>query len=135
MGVPFGARSTPTSTSTKNFQPAPSIRRAGTTSRFQKVDMSFTQMRAAVLLTAAGLAATTLSAQSSAQRPMTFEDFAAVRNVGDPQLSPDGKSVLYSLRVTNVPANRRTTVTLLVPIAAPGATRQFPNANSQATEA
>ena len=57
--------------------------------------MSFTQMRAAVLLTAVGLAATSLGAQTNAQRPMTFEDFAAVRNVGDPQLSPDGRSVLY----------------------------------------
>ena len=96
--------------------------------------MSFTQMRAAVLLTAAGLAATSLGAQTNAQRPMTFEDFAAVRNVGDPQVSPDGKWVLYSLRTTDVAANRRTTVTLLVPTAG-GAAKQFPDASTKATEA
>ena len=65
---------------------------------------------------------------------MTFEDFAAVRNVGDPQLSPDGKWVLYSLRTTDVAANRRTTVTLLTPIAG-GSAKQFPDANTKASEA
>ena len=51
-----------------------------------------------LLLAAAGFFAVDLSAQGRIQRPMTFEDFAAVKNVGDPQVSPDGKWVLYSLR-------------------------------------
>src|SRR3954468_3116328 len=91
-------------------------------------------MRSALLIVAVGVFATELTAQGRVQRPMTFEDFAAVRNVGDPQVSPDGKSVLYSLRTTDVGANRRTTVTLLVPITG-GSARQFPDANTQATEA
>ena len=68
-------------------------------------------MKTALLLAAAGLLAVDLSAQGRVQRPMTFDDFAAVRNVGDPQVSPDGRWVLYSVRTTDVGANRRTTVT------------------------
>src|SRR5450756_591854 len=91
-------------------------------------------MRTGLLLAAAGLLAVDLSAQGRVQRPMTFEDFAAVRNVGDPQVSPDGRWVLYSVRTTDVNANRRTTVTKVQP-ATGGAARQFPNASTGATEA
>ncbi|HEX9250235.1 MAG TPA: hypothetical protein VF856_12085, partial [Gemmatimonadaceae bacterium] len=73
-------------------------------------------MRTGLLLAAAGLLAVDVSAQGRVQRPMTFEDFAAVRNVGDPQVSPDGRWVLYSLRTTDVNANSRTTITKLVSI-------------------
>ena len=33
-----------------------------------------------------------------AQRALTVDDFAAIRDVGDPQLSPDGTQVLYTVR-------------------------------------
>lgn len=65
---------------------------------------------------------------------MTFDDFAAVRNVSDPQISPSGASVLYALRMTDVPKNSRTTVTYLIPTAG-GTPRQFPSATVKATEA
>src|SRR5712671_7558873 len=81
-------------------------------------------MRTGLLLAAAGLLAVDVSAQGRVQRPMTFEDFAAVRNVGDPQVSPDGRWVLYSLRTTDVGANKRTTVTKLQ-LTSGGAARQF----------
>jgi len=71
-------------------------------------------MRTRVLVAALGFIAVDLSAQGRVQRPMTFEDFAAVRNVGDPQVSPDGRWVLYSVRTTDVNANSRTTITTLV---------------------
>ena len=48
---------------------------------------------------------------------MSFDDFAAVRNVSDPQISPSGASVLYALRTTDVSKNARTTVTYLIPAA------------------
>jgi hypothetical protein len=83
-------------------------------------------MKTGLLLAAAGLFAVDLSAQGRVQRPMTFEDFAAVKNVGDPQISPDGKWVLYSLRTTDLAANRRTSVTKLQSITG-GAARQFPD--------
>src|SRR5204862_284439 len=86
------------------------------------------------LLLLAALFAVEASAQGRVQRPMTFDDFAAVRNVGDPQVSPDGKWVLYSVRTTDVGANRRTTVTKLQPTAG-GAARIFPDSDARAAEA
>ncbi len=103
-------------------------------------------MRTGLLLAAAGLFAVELSAQGRVQRPMTFEDFAAVKNVGDPQISPDGRWVLYSLRTTDVGANSRRTITKLTSAEPRGeasarqsggaavADRQFPDANTRASE-
>src|ERR1700738_4138293 len=103
-------------------------------------------MKTRLLVVAAGLLAANLPAQGRVQRPMTFEDFAAVKNVGDPQVSPNGAWVLYSLRTTDVNANKRTSVTILAPVG--GVTTkesdeastglragQFPNATTQASEA
>jgi hypothetical protein len=53
-----------------------------------------------------------------------FQDFAAVRNVGDPQVSPDGKWILYWSARDDVGANKRTTVTKVQP-ADGGAARIF----------
>ncbi len=101
-------------------------------------------MRTGLLLATAALFAVDVTAQGRAQRPMTFEDFAAVRNVGDPQISPDGKWVLYSVRSTDVNANKRTTVTKLARIGIASGNRgepfglarvQFPNANTAGAEA
>ena len=101
-------------------------------------------MRIRLLLAAAGLIAVNLPAQGRVQRPMTFEDFAAVKNVGDPQISPDGRWVLYSVRATDVNANKRTTVTILAPVsgvvikdAANSGLHagQFPNATTRGSEA
>jgi len=104
-----------------------------------------TQMKTGLLLAAAGLLTVDVSAQGRVQRPMTFEDFAAVRNVGDPQVSPDGRWVLYSLRTTDVNANSRTTVTKLVSVGSgSSASRgesfrvelpQWPDAKTRANEA
>lgn len=65
---------------------------------------------------------------------MTFEDFAAVRVVSDPQLSPDGAMVLYAVRTTDLEANKRRTATYLIPVAG-GSPRQFPAAGVNASEA
>ena len=102
-------------------------------------------MRTGLLLAAAGLFAADLSAQGRVQRPMTFDDFAAVRNVGDPQVSPDGRWVLYSVRTTNVDANNRATITKLVSIGRVSSgsvgesfgigPRQWPDAKTRAAEA
>ncbi|HEY5021394.1 MAG TPA: hypothetical protein VII30_02790, partial [Gemmatimonadaceae bacterium] len=102
-------------------------------------------MRIGLLLTAAGFLAVDLSAQGRVQRPMTFDDFAAVKNVGDPQVSPDGRWVLYSVRTTDVNANRRATITKLVSngVVSSGSRgesfgvgpTQWPDAKTHATEA
>ena len=80
----------------------------------------------------------TLTSPSVAQQTkhaLTFDDFAAVRLVSDPQISPDGRSLLYTLRTTDVAANRRVTYTMLTPVATPASARRFPNDTTRATEA
>src|SRR5436189_2929733 len=76
--------------------------------------------------------ASSLGAQE--RRPITFDDFAAVRAVSDPQISPDGRSVLYAVRTTDVTANRRAGKTYLVPTAG-GVARIFPADEVSASEA
>ncbi|HYN80375.1 MAG TPA: S9 family peptidase [Gemmatimonadaceae bacterium] len=71
---------------------------------------------------------------SAQKRAMTFEDFAAVRVVSDPQIAPSGVAVLYSVRATDLAKNTRTTRTYLVPTAG-GTPRQFPSASVNAGEA
>src|SRR5687767_3806740 len=39
--------------------------------------------------------------------PITFEDLAAIRRVGVPALSPDGKWIAYDLSTIDLPGNRR----------------------------
>jgi dipeptidyl aminopeptidase/acylaminoacyl peptidase len=56
----------------------------------------------AVMVLAAGL-----SAQSGSQRSMTLVDLMEVPRVIDPQLSPDGRAVLYQLNRADWKANRR----------------------------
>jgi dipeptidyl aminopeptidase/acylaminoacyl peptidase len=73
-------------------------------------------------------------APSPAGRAITFEDFATIPLVSDPQLSPDGSRVLYAVRTTEIEANRRTTRTLVRALNA-STSVQFPDAQTSATEA
>ena len=77
------------------------------------------------------LAATPLAAQ---KRAMTFEDFSAIKGVSDPQISPDGRQVLYAVRTTDIAANKRTTVTYVMPVSG-GAASRFPSGSVSASEA
>ncbi|HKN66758.1 MAG TPA: DPP IV N-terminal domain-containing protein, partial [Gemmatimonadaceae bacterium] len=88
-------------------------------------------MKLSVLSLTVALAAS-LGAQE--KRPITFEDFAAVRAVSDPQISPDGRSVLYSVRTTDIAANRRSGKTYLAPTSGVSA-RVFPGDDVSASEA
>lgn len=74
------------------------------------------------------------SAASAVRRAITFDELASVANVTDPQLSPDGRRVLYALRTTDVEENRRATATYLLPVAG-GTPRQWPDDTTRATEA
>src|SRR3954463_14387784 len=74
------------------------------------------------------------AAQSIPKRAITYDDFAAGRAVADPQLAPDGRTILYTVRTTDVNANRRTPLTFAIP-ATGGAAREFPSADVNATEA
>ena len=86
----------------------------------------------ALAVTAFLFAAWPIGAQQ--KRVMTFDDFSTVRAVSDPQVSPDGRTVLYAVRTTDVAANRRTTRTYLI-AATGGAPRAFPDEKTAAAEA
>ena len=91
-------------------------------------------MRLNILVLSASLLPAVVAAQSVPRRAMTFEDFASVRAVADPQVSPDGRTVLYTVRVVDVDGNRRIARTFAMPTGG-GAAREFPSADVNATEA
>src|SRR5687768_15508340 len=47
------------------------------------------------------------AATALAQRPITFEDLAAVRRIGVPKVSPDGKWIAYDASTIDLPNNVR----------------------------
>jgi dipeptidyl aminopeptidase/acylaminoacyl peptidase len=75
-------------------------------------------MRRTLLLT---LAATTLAAPASAQtappkRPMTFADLQAMHRIADPQISPSGKWVLFSVTDVSLANNTKINHLWIVPL-------------------
>ncbi len=50
-----------------------------------------------------------------AQHPITFDDMAAMRRIGAPQVSPDGKWIAYDASTIDLPANYRHSAIYLVP--------------------
>lgn len=65
-----------------------------------------------------------ISTTALAQRPITFDDLAAIRRVGAPQLSPDGKWIAYDATTVDLAGNTTHSAIYLVP-AAGGASRQI----------
>jgi len=71
-------------------------------------------------LAAAGLALAitlTASAQDAPKRPMTFADLQAMKRVSDPQISPSGKWVLFSVTDVSLDTNSKTNHLWAVPLA------------------
>jgi dipeptidyl aminopeptidase/acylaminoacyl peptidase len=93
-------------------------------------------LRIAAFVTVAAVAGGQTPAPAAAPppHPITFEDFSAVRAVSDPHLSPDGKALLYAVRVTDVDANRRVTTTWRRALADSVAVA-FPDDSTHASEA
>lgn len=56
-----------------------------------------------------------LTVSAFAQRPITFEDMAAIRRVGAPQVSPDGKWIAYDVSTIDLAANARRSAIYLIP--------------------
>ena len=100
--------------------------------------MPFRSLPIAVASCALLLGAVVPSSVAHAQvagRTMTFDDLAAVRQVSDPSISPDGRLVLYAVHTVNMAANRRIARTLLVPTDGASAPRAFPDDTTLASEA
>jgi dipeptidyl aminopeptidase/acylaminoacyl peptidase len=58
-----------------------------------------------------------LPAFAQAKRPFTFEDMMKLKRVGDPQVSPDGKWVIFSVVDVDLEANTKTPHIWVVPTA------------------
>ena len=58
----------------------------------------------------------TLPAIAQAKHPFTFEDMMKLKRVGDPQVSPDGKWVLFSVVDVDLEANSKTPHIWIVPL-------------------
>src|SRR5215475_11130898 len=58
-----------------------------------------------------------LSAAAQSRHPFTFEDMMKLKRVGDPQISPDGKWVIFSVVDVNLAANTKTPHIWTVPTA------------------
>jgi dipeptidyl aminopeptidase/acylaminoacyl peptidase len=54
---------------------------------------------------------------AQAKHPFTFEDMMRLKRVGDPQVSPDGKWVIFSVVDVNLAANTKTPHVWIVPTA------------------
>jgi dipeptidyl aminopeptidase/acylaminoacyl peptidase len=59
----------------------------------------------------------TLPVLAQAKHPFTFEDMMKLKRVGDPQVSPDGKWVIFSVVDVDLAANTKTPHIWIVPIA------------------
>ncbi len=73
-------------------------------------------MRLATSLLTAALAITSLFAQQPQKRPMTFADLMAMKRVSDPQISPSGKWVLFSVTDVSLEKNTKTNHLWTVPL-------------------
>jgi dipeptidyl aminopeptidase/acylaminoacyl peptidase len=63
------------------------------------------------------LIAFALSAVAQAKHPFTFEDMMKLKRVGDPQVSPDGKWVIFGVVDVSLEANTKTPHIWIVPTA------------------
>ena len=58
----------------------------------------------------------TVPALAQAKHPFTFEDMMKLKRVGDPQISPDGKWVIFSVVDVDLEANTKTPHIWIVPL-------------------
>jgi dipeptidyl aminopeptidase/acylaminoacyl peptidase len=93
---------------------------------------AFARLAAALLSMLAPLIATAQTAKS----PFTVNDLVRLKRISDPQVSPDGRHVAYTLRETDMDANRGRTDIWLLPLdvtdAKPRRLTQNPSADSTA---
>jgi len=69
-----------------------------------------------LVLALIALIALALAAVAQTKHPFTFEDMMKLKRVGDPQVSPDGKWVLFSVVDVSLEANTKTPHIWIVPL-------------------
>jgi dipeptidyl aminopeptidase/acylaminoacyl peptidase len=85
-------------------------------------------MKRAVLFLLALLVMATPAAAADKKRPMTVEDLFKFKRVSDPQISPDGKQVVYVVGTVDMEANKIPSSLWLAPANGKGEPRQLTNA-------
>jgi len=70
-----------------------------------------------LFLTSLALLALAFPAFAQAKHPFTFEDMMKLKRVGEPEVSPDGKWVIFSVVDVNLEANTKTPHIWIVPTA------------------
>ncbi len=70
-----------------------------------------------LFLVVLALVAFALSAFAQAKHPFTFEDMMKLKRVGEPQVSPDGKWVIFSVVDVDLEANSKTPHIWIMPLA------------------
>ncbi|CAN5899079.1 hypothetical protein BH11GEM2_BH11GEM2_23190 [soil metagenome] len=79
----------------------------------------------AVVVAVAGVALSTSTAAAQGKRPMAVEDLLTAIRVGDPQVSPDGRRVLFTRTTTDLATGRRNADIWMVPADGSAAPRSF----------
>ncbi|HJX83909.1 MAG TPA: S9 family peptidase [Candidatus Angelobacter sp.] len=77
-----------------------------------------------IVLTTGTLVPLSAQTANAAKRPFTFEDMMALKRVGDPVISPDGRWVMFSAVDVDLKVNKKTSHLWIVPFAG-GEARQI----------
>ena len=64
------------------------------------------------------------------KRPMTFDDIMALKNVGAPEISPDGKSIVYTVTSAAMADNENRPEIWLISTEEAGSARRFTSGNN-----
>lgn len=75
----------------------------------------------ALALALAGTSAVAAEVENHGTHPFTIRDLVMMDRVGDPQLSPDGRQALYTVRATDYAANKGVTSIYVLDVAKGGA--------------
>ncbi|HET6680397.1 MAG TPA: S9 family peptidase [Gemmatimonadaceae bacterium] len=89
---------------------------------------------AAMFVAVAFVAVAQVARAQEQRHPMRVEDFLSVRAVSDPQLSPDGTSILYSVSTASLSENRRVDMTYRLSLVT-GTPVPFPDDSTRASAA
>jgi dipeptidyl aminopeptidase/acylaminoacyl peptidase len=87
------------------------------------------RMRSIGIAMAVSILTLAASAQTPERRPIAFKDLISMQRVSDPQISPDGQWVAYSVSTPDLEANHSTRNIWIVPTAG-GAARQLTRGGS-----
>src|SRR5687768_7047284 len=81
----------------------------------------------------ATVTASATAAQTSAPRPLSIEDFYRVRAVGSPAISPDGRTVAYTVVTRHEANNADSSAVWLVPTDGASVSRRVSAPGTHAT--